>query len=99
MNNSDHISESLETFFWVKILKLFDADPGSGIPIPDPQPCKKTHEKTLEIYSFSHIFVSLGDGVTLRRVTPSQSSDFAYSDGVTLFFILTKPNSVMQTSY
>jgi hypothetical protein len=28
MNNPDHISESLETNFWVKILKLFDADPG-----------------------------------------------------------------------
>jgi hypothetical protein len=27
----DHISESLETIFWVKILKFFDADPGSGI--------------------------------------------------------------------
>jgi hypothetical protein len=46
MNISDHISESLETFFWFKILKLFDADPdpgwkildpGSGINIPDPQ--------------------------------------------------------------
>jgi hypothetical protein len=49
----DHISKSLETIFWVKILKffvadadpdlgsgnLFDAgsDPGSGINIPDPQ--------------------------------------------------------------
>jgi hypothetical protein len=31
MNNSDHISESLITIFWVKILQLFDADPGSGI--------------------------------------------------------------------
>jgi hypothetical protein len=31
MNNPDHISESLETIFWVKILKFFDADPGSGI--------------------------------------------------------------------
>ncbi len=30
MNNPDHISESLETIFWVKILKFFDADPGSG---------------------------------------------------------------------
>jgi hypothetical protein len=30
MNNSDHISESLETIFWVKKLKFFDADPGSG---------------------------------------------------------------------
>ncbi len=28
MNNQDHISECLETFFWVKILKFFDADPG-----------------------------------------------------------------------
>jgi hypothetical protein len=31
MNNPDHIAESLETIFWVKILKLFDADPGSGM--------------------------------------------------------------------
>jgi hypothetical protein len=49
MNNSDHISESFETIFGVKILKFFDADPGgSGIflirdpgwekfLIPDPQ--------------------------------------------------------------
>jgi hypothetical protein len=41
MNNPDHISESLEAFFWVKILEFFDADPGwkkfgSGINIPDP---------------------------------------------------------------
>jgi hypothetical protein len=29
MNNPDHISESLETIFWLKyILKFFDADPG-----------------------------------------------------------------------
>jgi hypothetical protein len=51
MNNSDHISESSETVFWVKILKFFDADPGykkfgsgmekfgSGINIPVPQHC------------------------------------------------------------
>jgi hypothetical protein len=33
MNNPDHISESSETTFWVKILKFFDVDaePGSGI--------------------------------------------------------------------
>jgi hypothetical protein len=31
MNNQDHISESLETISWVKILKFFYADPGSGI--------------------------------------------------------------------
>jgi hypothetical protein len=28
MNNPDHISQSLETIFWVKILKFFYADPG-----------------------------------------------------------------------
>jgi hypothetical protein len=28
MNNSDHNSKSLETRFWVKIPKFFDADPG-----------------------------------------------------------------------
>jgi hypothetical protein len=32
MNISDHISESLEIIFWVKILKFFDADPD-----PDPR--------------------------------------------------------------
>jgi hypothetical protein len=32
MNNPDHISESFETIFWVKILKFFYADPGSGMP-------------------------------------------------------------------
>jgi hypothetical protein len=31
MNNPDHISESLETIFWAKTLKFFDADPGSGL--------------------------------------------------------------------
>jgi hypothetical protein len=31
MNNPDHIFESLETIFWVKMLKVFDSDPGSGI--------------------------------------------------------------------
>jgi hypothetical protein len=41
-NNQDHISESLETIFWVKILIFFDVDPdpgcsvpGSGINIPE----------------------------------------------------------------
>jgi hypothetical protein len=39
MSNPDHISYSLENFFWVKILKFFDTDPGSRmekIRIPDP---------------------------------------------------------------
>ncbi len=44
MYNQAHISENLETIFWVRILKFFDADPGSkklgsvtNINIPDPQ--------------------------------------------------------------
>jgi hypothetical protein len=31
MNNPDHISETLETFFWVKILKFFDTDPRTWV--------------------------------------------------------------------
>jgi hypothetical protein len=31
MNSPDHISESLQTIFWVKILQLFDAYPVSGL--------------------------------------------------------------------
>jgi hypothetical protein len=30
MNIPDHISESSETILWVKILKFFDADLGTG---------------------------------------------------------------------
>jgi hypothetical protein len=30
MNIPDHVSERLETIFWVKILKVFDAHPDSG---------------------------------------------------------------------
>jgi hypothetical protein len=36
MNILDHISESLETFFVLKILKFFGADPGSGMENSDP---------------------------------------------------------------
>jgi hypothetical protein len=40
MNNPDHISASLVTISWVKILKFFDADPGSGMEKnSDPQHC------------------------------------------------------------
>jgi hypothetical protein len=41
MNNSDHISESSETIFLVKILTFFDADPGwkkFGTAIRDKHP-------------------------------------------------------------
>jgi hypothetical protein len=31
MNKPDHIFESLETIFLLKIFKFFDADPGSGM--------------------------------------------------------------------
>ena len=31
MNNPDYISESLETIFWVQILKFFDVDSESGM--------------------------------------------------------------------
>jgi hypothetical protein len=31
MNIPDHISESLDTIIWVKILKFFDADADPGI--------------------------------------------------------------------
>jgi hypothetical protein len=30
MNNPDHISERLETIFWVKKFKIFYADPDPG---------------------------------------------------------------------
>jgi hypothetical protein len=63
MNIPDHISESLETFIRVKlkILKFFDADPGSGNlltlesgmgkilirdNIPDPQHCYKSQPQS-----------------------------------------------------
>ncbi len=39
MNNPDHIFWSVETIFWVKVLKFFDADPGSRmetVRIRDP---------------------------------------------------------------
>ena len=32
MNIPNHISEILETIFWVKILKFFDADADPGYP-------------------------------------------------------------------
>jgi hypothetical protein len=54
MNNPDHVYESLETIFWVQILKFFDADPGwkkfgSGINIPDPQHCSERRKSKREV--------------------------------------------------
>jgi hypothetical protein len=45
VDNPNHISEGLETIFWVKILKFFDVDPGFGINITDPL-------KTFVVFSF-----------------------------------------------
>ncbi len=45
MNNPDHISESLETICWVKMLKFFDAYPGwkkFGSDIRDKHPGSAT---------------------------------------------------------
>jgi hypothetical protein len=45
MNNPDHISQSLETNFWVKILKFSDPDPGwkkFGSGIRDKHPGSAT---------------------------------------------------------
>jgi hypothetical protein len=45
MNNPDHMSESLETIFWLKKLKFFDADAGSRmekIRIRDKHPGSAT---------------------------------------------------------
>jgi hypothetical protein len=49
MNNPDHISESLETIFWMKILKFFDADPdpGSGIFLTLNPGCEKIRIRDL----------------------------------------------------
>jgi hypothetical protein len=55
MNIPDHFSQSLKTFFRVKIINLFmqtgiflTLDPkfGSGINIPDPQHCWKNGRGT-----------------------------------------------------
>jgi len=37
MNYPDHIFRELRNKFWFKILKFYDAYPGSGINILDPQ--------------------------------------------------------------
>jgi hypothetical protein len=59
MINPDHISESLETIFLVKILKFFDVDPGSvmgkfgsgiNILILDPQHCVQLSSRSSLCY-------------------------------------------------
>jgi hypothetical protein len=58
MNSPDHISESLETIFWVKILKFFvsDADPGleiEKIRIRDKHPGSTTLSIRLSLFRIS----------------------------------------------
>ncbi len=56
-NNPDHISESLETIFWVKLLKFFDADPGYGMEknwIRDKHPGSATLLVTIAPHRFFH---------------------------------------------
>jgi hypothetical protein len=56
MNNPDHISEELGKFFWVKILKFFDADPVTGMKkilirdkhIPDLQHCYRYQDTYMD---------------------------------------------------
>jgi hypothetical protein len=44
MNIPYHISESLATFFWVKILEFFEADPDGKIKVRDKHPGSATLE-------------------------------------------------------
>ncbi len=51
MKNSDHIFESLETIFWVKILKFFDADPGQNKFGSEKEKIRIRDEKNSELGS------------------------------------------------
>jgi hypothetical protein len=60
MSNPDHISESLETIFWAKIPRFFDADPGwkkfgSGINIQDLQNRSVHYTNTVQSTVFENI--------------------------------------------
>jgi hypothetical protein len=72
MNSPDHISQSLETIFWVKIFEFFNSDTGwkkfgSGmekirIRDPDPQHCLQQcvgFRSALILLSWIRIFISI----------------------------------------
>ncbi len=69
MNNPDHISDSLKTIFWFKILKFFDADPGwkkfgSGMEkfrsvIRDKHPGSATLPETFNNIVFFYLHVKI----------------------------------------
>jgi hypothetical protein len=48
MNNPNHISESLETFFWVSKLKFFDADPQNWVKC-----ASENHKQCRQAYQVS----------------------------------------------
>jgi hypothetical protein len=50
MNISDHLSESLETIFCLKILTFFDVDPNPGSGIWDKHPGSATLAFTLSLH-------------------------------------------------
>jgi hypothetical protein len=45
LNITDNFFESMKQFFWIKLLKFFDADPGSGIFLPWIQNLRSGMEK------------------------------------------------------
>jgi hypothetical protein len=95
MNNPDHISESLETSFWVKILKLFHADPGSGmkknsdmgsgINIPDlPHLYRHTFAMDPEPLGFGTTFDSMQIQIKVDKKTKHQYSISTYFNEIIL---------------
>jgi hypothetical protein len=75
MNNPDHIYESLETIFGVKVQKFFDADPGwkkfgSGmekIRIRDKHPGSAILLLSLTMSMMNFLRVSYKDGFEKRK--------------------------------
>ncbi len=65
MNILDHISESLETIFWFKILKFFDA-------VADPDPRSRTP------FHLDPGWKKLGSGI--RDKHPGSATQPAYRD-------------------
>jgi hypothetical protein len=77
MNNPDHISESLETIFWVKILKCFDADPGSGmenIRIRDKHPGSARLPNYIYYFILCLELTRVGEAEAAAALTPRRLS-------------------------
>jgi hypothetical protein len=71
MNNPDHISSSLETIFWVKILKFFDADRGSGMEIcgsgMEKNRIRDKHPGSATLVKGQHVYKCFAAGMTWRE--------------------------------